>query len=87
MPGPLSPIGALRLADPDKWAATVRDVMARTDGRIPEAAQELGISERQLFRWLDDPLLEGIERAPPCIQHGPRKPNGQGRRPARRSSP
>ncbi|MBI2389499.1 MAG: hypothetical protein HYV09_07875 [Deltaproteobacteria bacterium] len=37
--------------------------MRGAGGRVPAAAEALGISTRQLFRWLDDPALANVERA------------------------
>jgi hypothetical protein len=62
-PRRLSPLGALRVVDADKWARAVRKAMREAQGRVPAAAEALGVSTRQLFRWLDDPRLQGIERA------------------------
>lgn len=62
-PRRLSPLGALRVVDPEKWSRAVRKAMRDAQGRVPTAAESLGVSPRQLFRWLDDPLLHGIERA------------------------
>jgi hypothetical protein len=59
----LSTLGALRVVDPEKWASTVRRAMRRASGRVPDAAAALDVSVRQLFRWLNDPLLADVERA------------------------
>jgi hypothetical protein len=59
----ITPTGALRIVDPAKWEALVRREMKRADGRIPAAAEALGVSGRQLRRWLDE--LPDIDRAPP----------------------
>ena len=68
-PRRLTPLGALRVLHPEQWAKKVRAAMKASDGRIPEAAESLGVSMRTLFRWLsDDPLLADVVRAPP----GPR---------------
>jgi hypothetical protein len=37
--------------------------MRRASGRVPDAAAALDVSVRQLFRWLNDPLLADVERA------------------------
>jgi DNA-binding NtrC family response regulator len=60
-----SPLGALRILDPDKWERTIRKAMKDAKGRIPDAAETLGIGVRQLFRLLTDPRLSNVERAPP----------------------
>ncbi len=59
----ISETGALKILDPAKWEALVRREMKRADGRIPVAAEALGVSVRQLHRWLSE--LQGVERAPP----------------------
>jgi transposase len=70
----LSELGALRVLDPEKWARKVRGAMRKSSGRVPDAAIELGVSVRQLYRWLGAKgedgvaLFENVERAGP----GPR---------------
>ncbi len=66
-PRRLSPLGALRLVDPEKWSREVRKAMRAAGGRVPDAAETLGVSKRTLFRWLDDPLLEDVQRAAPSL--------------------
>jgi len=41
--------------------------MRAAGGRVPDAAETLGVSKRTLFRWLDDPLLEDVQRAAPSL--------------------
>lgn len=73
MPAPkaprrLSELGALRVVDAAKWAREIRQAMKRSDGRVPDAARELGVSPRTLFRWLaEDRLLKDVERAAPSL--------------------
>ena len=55
---------ALRLTDPAAWAKRIKDAMIENEGRVDEAAETLGISRRQLFRLLSDPMLAEVERAP-----------------------
>lgn len=59
----ISAVGALRIVDPAKWEATVRREMRKAEGRIPVAAEALGVSVRQLSRWLAD--LPDVPRAAP----------------------
>lgn len=59
----ISEAGALKILNREKWDALVRREMKRADGRIPVAAEALGISVRQLHRWLAE--LDSINRAPP----------------------
>lgn len=63
-PRRISPLGALRILDPEKWERAVRKAMVDADGRIPDAAEALGVSLRQMYRWLADERFAGLERAP-----------------------
>ena len=38
--------------------------MAKADGRVPDAAERLGVSTRTLYRNLEEPELDNIDRAP-----------------------
>lgn len=63
-PRRLSPVGALRIADPAAWARMVTKAMHDAGGRVPTAAVALDVSRRQLERWLrSEPLLADVERA------------------------
>jgi ActR/RegA family two-component response regulator len=44
---------ALRVVDAKKWASKIRRAMTAAEGRIPDAAEALGVHERTLYRWLD----------------------------------
>lgn len=59
----LSRLGALRLVDARLWKREIREAMKQSNGRVSDAAEILQVSERQLFRWLAEPELQGIERA------------------------
>ncbi len=48
----ITTMGALKIADPPKWEASLRREMKRAEGRIHVAAEALGVSVRQLSRWL-----------------------------------
>ena len=66
-PRRLSMLGALRVVDPDKWAAKVKRALRESDGHVGPASEALEISRRQLFRWLaeeKDGLLAGVKLAP-----------------------
>lgn len=54
-------LGALRVADRKKWEREIRAAMRNT-ATIQDAADALGVSKRQLQRWLDE--LPEIERPP-----------------------
>lgn len=60
----ISPIGGLRFWKPEEWEKTIRSAMAKADGRVEEAAKALGVSTRQLFRWLKEPTFADMPRAP-----------------------
>ena len=60
----ITPTGALRRVDPEAWAERVRAAIQKAGGRVPEAAQALGISPRQLWRLLKAGRFEGLPRAP-----------------------
>jgi hypothetical protein len=51
------------MIDRAAWAREVKRAMLDAGGRVPAAAEALGISTRQLFRWLEDPALAKVERA------------------------
>jgi DNA-binding NtrC family response regulator len=38
--------------------------MAKTGGRVPDAADDLGVSTRTLYRNLEEPELDSVGRAP-----------------------
>ena len=63
-PRGMTELGALRVVDSAKWARTVKRALKAHGGRTADAAEELGISVRQLFRWLGDPLLADVKRLP-----------------------
>lgn len=60
----ISRLGALRIADNARWANEIRSAMRAAAGRVPAAAEALGVSARQLFRFLADDALADIPRAP-----------------------
>jgi len=62
-PGNVSELTALRIVDPKAWEARIRAAMKAADGRTTEAAEALGISVRQLYRVLDEPLFRDVVRA------------------------
>ena len=61
----LTQLGALRIVDKKAWVATVERAMEAAGGYRGAAAEILGISVRQLIRWLSDPDLKDAKRAPP----------------------
>jgi DNA-binding NtrC family response regulator len=38
--------------------------MSQADGRVPDAADSLGVSTRTLYRNLEDKALDDVDRAP-----------------------
>lgn len=55
---------ATRIKDPLDWRNSISNAMAKSDGRVPDAAQKLGVSSRTLYRNLEEPELDDVERAP-----------------------
>jgi hypothetical protein len=60
----ISPLGMMRKLDPPKWQRTVRKAMKAAEGRVPVAAEALGVNTRTLFLWLEDEALADVARAP-----------------------
>jgi hypothetical protein len=54
-------MGALRIADPAHFVWLLHGAMSRC-GTVGAAAEELGVSERTLTRWLSD--YKEVPRAP-----------------------
>jgi len=73
----LTTIGATRVSDPDEWEKLVRSAMRRAKGRTADAAADLGISTRTLFRWLAEAPLDDVAKAAPSIHINPRKPRNR----------
>lgn len=66
-PKRLAYLKAMRLVQPEAWVAMVKAAMLEAKGHVTDAAEILGISERQLYRWMKEEkhgLLSGVERAP-----------------------
>jgi len=55
-------LSALRIVDRDRWAREIKRAMKAADGRIPDAAEALGVHERSLYRWLDEPDFADVPR-------------------------
>lgn len=53
-----------RIQNELEWKNDVNNAMTRADGRVPDAADRLGVSTRTLYRNLEDNALDGVERAP-----------------------
>lgn len=60
----LTNLGALKCVDPTAWKTKIKEAMALKNGHVSDAAKLLDVSERQLFRWLAEPVLSDIKRAP-----------------------
>lgn len=74
---PLSQMGALKVLDREKWAKKIRSAMSAAGGRIPDAAEAIGVGVRQLFRWLQDEDFADVPR----VENGlPRDGNKRGRK-------
>jgi DNA-binding NtrC family response regulator len=63
-PQNISDLLATRIKDPLDWRNDITNAMARSDGRVPDAAKALGVSGRTLYRNLEEPELDDVERAP-----------------------
>jgi hypothetical protein len=57
-------MGALKVVDPTAWQKEIKKAMKNSKGRVKAAAESLGVSDRQLFRWLADPVFTNVVRAP-----------------------
>lgn len=55
---------ATRIKDPLDWRNDVYNAMSQADGRVPDAADSLGVSTRTLYRNLEDKVLDDVDRAP-----------------------
>ena len=47
-------LGSLRIVDPSAFVREVQEALTRSNGAILAAASLLGVSQRQLLRWLAD---------------------------------
>lgn len=63
-PQNISDLLATRIKDPLEWRNDISNAMAKSDGRVPDAAERLGVSSRTLYRNLEEPDLRDVERAP-----------------------
>jgi DNA-binding NtrC family response regulator len=63
-PKNISNLLATRIKDPLEWRTDINNAMAKSDGRVPDAADDLGVSTRTLYRNLEEPELDAIDRAP-----------------------
>jgi len=55
---------ATRIKDSLEWRNDITNAMAKSDGRVPDAAKKLGVSSRTLYRNLEEPELDDVDRAP-----------------------
>jgi ActR/RegA family two-component response regulator len=55
-------LSALRVVDRERWAKEIKRAMKAAGGRIPDAAEALGIHERSLYRYLDEPDFADVPR-------------------------
>lgn len=63
-PQNISDLLATRIKDPLEWRNDISNAMDKSDGRVPDAADKLGVSTRTLYRNLEEPALDTIHRAP-----------------------
>ena len=52
------------IKDSLEWRNDIANAMAKSDGRVPDAAEKLGVSSRTLYRNLEEPDLDDVQRAP-----------------------
>lgn len=64
----LTNLGALRCLDANAWKVQIESAMKTAGGRISDAAKALDVSERQLFRWLAEPIFVNVKRAPTGVR-------------------
>lgn len=64
----LTRMGALRRFDEAAWEREIRKAMEAAEGRIPDAAEALGVSTRTLYLWLEDQRFRDVERAPQGVR-------------------
>ena len=63
-PQNISDLLATRIKDPLEWRNDISNAMDKADGRVPDAADKLGVSTRTLYRNLEEPALDTVDRAP-----------------------
>ena len=63
-PQNISDLLETRIKDPLDWRNDISNAMAKSDGRVPDAAKVLGVSGRTLYRNLEEPELDNVDRAP-----------------------
>lgn len=63
-PQNISDLLATRIKDPLDWRNDIYNAMTKAGGRVPDAADKLGVSSRTLYRNLEEPELDDVERAP-----------------------
>jgi DNA-binding NtrC family response regulator len=63
-PQNISDLLATRIKDPLDWRNNIYNAMAKAGGRVPDAADHLGVSSRTLYRNLEEPELDDVDRAP-----------------------
>ncbi len=59
----MTKIGAMKIVDYISWKKAIKLAMKEAAGRVGDAAEALGVSERQLFRWLATDELKSTPRA------------------------
>ena len=45
-------LSALAVVDPPRWSAEIRGALVKHQGNVAKSADELGVSVRQLWRWI-----------------------------------
>jgi hypothetical protein len=64
---------ALKRLMPDQWAERIIEAMENHDGRVPAAAESLGVSKRVMYRWLGEKRFRSLWG--PLLERGTRDDN------------
>lgn len=61
-PDNMTDLLATKIVDPLSWKAGIINAMHREHGDVPQAAKDLGVSSRTLYRALKTPELSKVDR-------------------------
>lgn len=50
----ITKIGSLKYSDPVKWTSEIYSALQASNGFLDDAADRLGVSKRQLIRWIKE---------------------------------
>lgn len=60
----LTELGAMRRFNRAAWVARIRAALEAADGKSEPAAEALGVSQRQLMRWLAEGDFDDVKGKP-----------------------